>query len=162
MIIMMKIIIIITIIIITIRTTTLDFLIHLLWLNIKCVKHGCEDTLKTMCAKSTAAVVQLYYAKWVDLPRIDEKVLASFYCCLGPKYRGILGVNARGWWNQTARSLQWAICYTVKHHLETVLYKPLCHVDSRSRAPCTVCIGWSVAVDPLSLPLLHPFTWPSL
>ena len=46
---------------------------------------------------------------------------------LGPKYTGTPGVNAQGSWNQTAWSLQWAICYTMKQHLETVLYKPLCH-----------------------------------
>ena len=46
---------------------------------------------------------------------------------LRPKYTGIPRVNARGSWNQTAWSLQWVIYYMVKHHLETVLYKPLCH-----------------------------------
>ena len=56
----------------------------------------------------------------------------------GPKYSGILGVNARGSWNQTAWSLQRAIYYTMKQDFETVLYKPCATVDSRSRAPCTV------------------------
>ena len=46
---------------------------------------------------------------------------------LGPKYMGMPGINARGALNQAAWSLQWAIYYIVKQHLETVLYKPVCH-----------------------------------
>ena len=62
---------------------------------------------------------------------------------LGPKYSGILGINAQGSRNQTAWSLQWVIYYTVKQHLETMLYKPLF-------VRRVLCIRWSVAVDPLS------------
>ena len=36
------------------------------------------------------------------------------------------------------------------YHLKPCFTNPCAAVDSRSRAPCTVCIGWSVAVDPLS------------
>ena len=78
----------------------------------------------------------------------------------GPKYKGIPGVNARGSWNQTAWSLQRAICYTMKQDLETVLYKPLCHRGfTVSYAVYPAGGAWLLT---LSLPLQSPFTWPSL
>ena len=63
-------------------------------------------------------------------PQVDacEEVCSLLLLCsLGPKYMDIPGVNARGSSNLAVWSLQWAIYYTVKQHLETVLYKPLCH-----------------------------------
>ena len=80
---------------------------------------------------------------------------------LGPKYTGILGVNAQGSWNQTAWSLQRAIYYTMKQDLETVLYKPMCHRGFQ--VSCAVyCVSGGVWLLTLSLPLQSPFTWPSL
>ena len=74
---------------------------------------------------------------------------------------GIPRVNAQGSWNQTAWSLQWAIYYTVKQDLETVLYKPLCHRGFK--ALCAVyCVSGGVWLFTISLPLQSPFTWPSL
>ena len=61
---------------------------------------------------------------------VDADVLCTVWLepvSLGPKYMGIPRVNAQGLWNQTVWILQWAIYYTVKHHLETVLYKHLCY-----------------------------------
>ena len=68
---------------------------------------------------------------------------------------GIPGVNARGVWNQTAWSLQWAIYYTVKQHLETMLYKPLCHRGFKLSCAVYRVLGgaWLLA---LSLPLQSP------
>ena len=88
-------------------------------------------------------------------------LLGAGYLQQGPKYWGILGLNARGSWNQVAWSLQWTIYYMVKQHLETMLYKPLCHCGFKvSCAVYHVSGGtWLLA---LSLPLQSPFTWPSL
>ena len=57
-------------------------------------------------------------------------------------------------------SLQWAIYYTVKQHLETVLYKPMCYRGFKSmrqdrytlfwHVVQRTCNGWSIAIGPLS------------
>ena len=65
---------------------------------------------------------------------------------------GIPRVNARGSWNQTTWSLQWAIYYTVKQHLETVLYKPLCHYGFKvSRA--VYCVSGGATLSTTAVPL---------
>ena len=49
-------------------------------------------------------------------------------------------------------NLQWAIYYTVKQHLETVLYKPLCHPGFK--VSCAVyCVSDGALLLTLSLPL---------
>ena len=73
---------------------------------------------------------------------------------------GIPRVNTRGSWNQTAWSLQWAIYYMVKQHLETVLCKPLCHCGFK--VSCAVHrVSGGAWLLTLSLPLQSPLT-PSL
>ena len=50
---------------------------------------------------------------------------------LVPKCTSIPGINERGSFklckSRQCEALQWAIYYTMKQHLETMLYKPVCH-----------------------------------
>ena len=60
---------------------------------------------------------------------------------------GMPHVDVRGSWNQATWSLQWAITTRWSSTLKPYFTDPCATVDSRFRGPC---IGWSMAVDPLS------------
>ena len=100
----------------------------------------------------TCSIAQSSFIISISAPGQPPGRVCWLAACLGPKYTGIPGVNARGLWNQTAWSLQRAIYYTMKQDLETVLYKPLCHHGFK--ASCAVYhVSGGAWLFTLSLPL---------
>ena len=75
----------------------------------------------------------------------QEPYSTNYVHSIGLKYMGIPGINQLGSLNQAAWSLQWTIYYTVKQHLETMLYKPLCHHGLRSLHQDLSTLLWHVA-----------------